>query len=119
MSLCTIIEYCLNQIKLLRQTLEEQQDMVHTNPESSRAKEAFDQTAETMCDKLLELDRWVADSVVDLVTDTFVETSEPINHLVHVATTAASASLTTASPRMKQTATTVTAPPLSQVSPCR
>lgn len=46
----------------------------------------FDHTAEQLCEKLCEVDRWVADSVVDQVTDTFVEASAPINHLVQAAT---------------------------------
>ena len=91
--------------------------MVHAHPESARARTAFDQTAETMCDKLLELDRWVADSVVDLVTNTFVETSHPINHLVKAATsTATSTHMTTATPRSTLSGTTVSSSPLSQVS---
>ena len=89
--------------------------MVHTNPESARYRAAFDETAETMCDKLLELDRWVAESVVDQVTNTFVETSAPINHLVQAAT-AASTHCTTATPKTAQSATNVTASSLSQVS---
>ena len=112
---CFYAHVCPIQIILLREKLEEQQGMVHTNPESMRAKVAFDQTAETMCDKLLELDRWVADSVVDLVTNTFGETSGPINHLVQAATETG-AHTTTATPRVKQTATTVTSSPLNQVS---
>lgn len=88
--------------------------MVHVNPESARARAAFDQTAETMCEKLLELDRWVADSVVDLVTNTFVETSAPINHLVEAAT-AAGACMTTATPRTMQSTTTVSPSSLNQV----
>ena len=47
---------------------------------------AFDRTAEQLCEKLCELDRWVADAVVDQVTETFVETADPINHLVQAAT---------------------------------
>ena len=46
----------------------------------------FDHTAEQLCEKLCEVDRWVADSVVDQVTHTFVEASAPINHLVQAAT---------------------------------
>ena len=88
--------------------------MVHANPESAKYGAAFDETAETMCDKLLELDRWVADSVVDQVTNTFVETSDPINHLVRAAT-AAGTHWTTATPKTAQSATTVTTSPLNQV----
>ena len=98
----------------MRQKLGEQQDMVHTNPESARYRAAFDKTAETMCDKLLELDHWVAESVVDQVTNTFVETSAPINHLVQAAT-AASTHWTTATPKTAQSATNVTPSSLSQV----
>ena len=51
-------------------------------------RSAFDSTAEQLCEKLCELDRWVADAVVDQVTETFVETAAPINHLVQAATAA-------------------------------
>ena len=90
--------------------------MVHANPESVRARAAFDQIAETMCDKLEELNRWVADSVVDLVTDTFaVEPSGPINHLVQAATRAG-AHWTTVTPTTMQSETTVSPSTLNQVS---
>lgn len=89
--------------------------MIHANPESARYRAAFDETAETMCDKLLELDRWVADSVVDQVTNTFVETSGPINHLVQAATVGGTY-WTTATPKTAQSATTVTTSSLNQVS---
>lgn len=56
---------------------------------------AFDQTAEQLCEKLCEIDRWVADAVVDQVTEVFVEPSAPINHLVQAA---AAGSLATSSP---------------------
>ena len=46
---------------------------------------AFDQTAEQLCEKLCEIDRWVADAVVDQVTEVFVEPSAPVNHLVKAA----------------------------------
>ena len=46
---------------------------------------AFDQTAEQLCEKLCEIDRWVADAVVDQVTEAFVEPAAPINHLVQAA----------------------------------
>ena len=63
---------------------------------------AFDSTADHLCERLLELDRWVADSVVDQVTEAFVETSVPINHLVQAATsgphTSGTRSTTTATP---------------------
>ena len=88
--------------------------MIHANPESARYRATFDETAETMCDKLLELDRWVADSVVDQVTNTFVETSGPINHLVQAAT-AAGAHWTTATPKTAQSGTTVTTSSLNHV----
>jgi hypothetical protein len=84
--------------------------MIHTNPESARYRAAFDEMAETMCDKLLELDRWVAESVVDQVTNTFMETSGPINHLVQAAT-AAGTRWTTATPKTAN----VTTSSLSQV----
>lgn len=70
----------------LREALREHQLAVQANPESKEAKAAFDRTAEQLCDKLCELDRWVADSVVEQVTDAFVETSAPIDHLVQAAT---------------------------------
>lgn len=89
--------------------------MVHANPESVRARAAFDETAETMCDKLEELDRWVADSVVDLVTDTFVEPSGRIDHLVQAATTAG-AHWTTVTPKTMQSTTTVSPSTHNQVS---
>ena len=104
------------QIIFLRQKLGEEQGVVHDHPESPRARAAFDQTAETMCDKLLELDRWVADSVVDLVTNTFVETSLPINDLVKAATTAASSRMTTAAPKSTLSRTSVSSSPHNQVS---
>ncbi len=47
---------------------------------------SFDQTASRLQERLVELDRWVADSVVDQVTETFVEPSAPMHHLVHAAT---------------------------------
>lgn len=107
---------CPVQIIFLREKLGEQQDAIHANPDSERSRAEFDQTAETMCDKLLELDRWVADSVVDQVTDTFVETSGPINYLVQAAT-AADTHITAAAPRTAQTMTTLSTSPHSQVSP--
>lgn len=55
-------------------------------PGSARAKRAFDKCTKKLCKKLNELDRWVADSVVDQVTEAFVETSKPIDHLVQAAT---------------------------------
>lgn len=57
---------------------------------------AFDKTAEKLCEKLCEIDRWVADAVVDQVTEVFVEPSAPVNHLVQ----AAAGSATTISPRV-------------------
>lgn len=49
------------------------------------SRAAFDQTAEQLCEKLCEIDRWVADAVVDQVTEVFVEPSAPIKHLVQAA----------------------------------
>lgn len=104
------------QIIHLRDKLGEEQGVVHAHPESARARAAFDQTAETMCDKLEELDRWVADSVVDLVTNTFVETSRPINHLVKAATTtSASVRMATATPKSTLSGATVSSSPHHQV----
>lgn len=57
-------------------------------------RSAFDQTAEQLCEKLCEIDRWVADAVVDQVTEVFVDPSAPINHLVQ----AVAGSPTTTSP---------------------
>ena len=57
-----------------------------TDPGSSRAKRAFDKCTKKLCEKLNELDRLVADSVVDQVTNVFVETSQPLDHLVDAAT---------------------------------
>ena len=88
--------------------------MVHSNPESVRYRAAFDETAETMCDKLLELDRWVADSVVDQVTNTFMEASRPINHLIQAAT-AADKQWTTATSITAQSAAALPKSPLDQV----
>lgn len=48
-------------------------------------RNAFDETAEQLCEKLCEIDGWVADAVVDQVTEVFVEPSIHINHLVQVA----------------------------------
>ena len=45
----------------------------------------FDATAELLCEKLCEIDRWVADAVVDQITEVFVEPSAAVNHLVHAA----------------------------------
>ena len=70
----------------LRKALGEHLTAVHDNPESEEAKTAFDNTAEQICEKLCELDRWVATAVVDQVTDVFIETSAPIDHLHHAAT---------------------------------
>lgn len=61
-----------------------QDSQPNTCSPSCRAK--FDCTAENLCVKLCELDRLVADSVVERVTEDFVETSGPINHLVQAAT---------------------------------
>ena len=45
----------------------------------------FDGTAERLCEVLWDIDQSVADAVVDQVTETFVETSAPVNHLVYAA----------------------------------
>lgn len=71
----------------MRNKLGDQLEAIYINPESEELRSAFDVTAEQLCDKLLELDRWVADAVVDQVTDTFVETSAPITSLVQAAHT--------------------------------
>lgn len=51
-------------------------------------RETFDHTAEQLCDKLNELDKAVADAVLDQVTSVFVETAAPLNQLVNAVTTA-------------------------------
>ena len=70
----------------LRKELGTHFEAVTADPGSARAKRAFDKCTKKLCKKLNELDRWVADSVVDQVTDAFVETSKPIDHLVRAAT---------------------------------
>ena len=72
---------------LLRKKLGDQLEAIYADPELEEMRSAFDDTAEQLCNRLLELDRWVADAVVDQVTDTFVETSAPITSLVQVAHT--------------------------------
>ena len=74
------------QVLTLRKELGRHHEAVAADPTSSRAKRAFDKCAKKLCEMLNELDRMVADSVVDQVTDIFVETSGPLNHLVQVAT---------------------------------
>lgn len=74
------------QVLTLRKELGTHHEAVSADPGSTRAKRAFDKCAKKLCAKLNELDRWVADSVVDQVTDVFVETSAPLNHLVQAAT---------------------------------
>ncbi len=69
----------------LRTSLGEHLKAVYANPESEEARATFDHTAEEFCEKLCELDSWVADAVVDQVTDAFVETSAPIDHLIQAA----------------------------------
>lgn len=71
---------------MLRKELGTHHEAVAADPGSARAKRAFDKCAKKLCEKLNELDRMVADSVVDQVTDLFVETSAPLNHLVQAAT---------------------------------
>lgn len=71
----------------MRKKLGDQLEAIYENPESEEMRSAFDVTADQLCDKLLELDRWVADAVVDQVTDTFVYTSAPITSLVNAAHT--------------------------------
>ena len=70
----------------LRKELGAHFEAVSADPGSARAKRAFDKCAKKLCEKLNELDRLVADSVVDQVTDVFVEASAPLNHLVRAAT---------------------------------
>lgn len=72
----------------LRKELQDQAEAIYIDPDDTDAKKAFDSTADHLCERLLELDRWVADSVVDQVTEAFVETSVPIDHLVQAATSA-------------------------------
>lgn len=74
------------QVLTLRKELGTHHEAVAADPGSARAKRAFDRYAKKLCEKLNELDRMVADSVVDQVTDIFVETSGPLNHLVQAAT---------------------------------
>lgn len=76
----------------LRKELGTHYEAVLADPGSARAKRAFDKCTKKLCEKLNELDRWVADSVVDQVTDVFVQTSQPINHLVQAATTTSTSS---------------------------
>ena len=45
----------------------------------------FDATAEALCERLCEIDQWVADAVVDQITEVFVEPSAPVHHLVRAA----------------------------------
>lgn len=59
---------------------------VSTDPTSFQAKRAFDRSTKKFCEKLNELDCLVADSVLDQVTNVFVETNAPLNNLVQVAT---------------------------------
>lgn len=70
----------------MRKELGTHYEAVSADPGSARAKRAFDKCTKKLCEKLNELDRWVADSVVDQVTDVFVEASAPLNHLVQAAT---------------------------------
>ena len=77
------------QVLTLRKELGTHHEAVAADPGSARAKRAFDKVAKKLCEKLNELDRMVADSVVDQVTDIFVETSGPLNHLVQAATATA------------------------------
>lgn len=46
----------------------------------------LDMAARNLCDKLQELDRTVADAVVDQVTSVFVQTSQPLERLVTAVT---------------------------------
>ena len=48
-------------------------------------RKAVNTAADQLSKKLEELDKAVADSVVDLVADVFVETSKPIENLVQAA----------------------------------
>lgn len=73
------------------------------DPGSARARRAFDKCTKKLCEKLNELDRWVADSVVDQVTDAFVETSKPIDHLVQAATASRRQRVAPAPPTSKPT----------------
>ena len=95
-----IITHVMLQVLTLRKELGENLAVVTSYPESVEARyctsdthypqiyytcmcrTAFDQTAEQLCEKLCEIDRWVADAVVDQVTEVFVEPSAPISHLV-------------------------------------
>ncbi len=82
------------------------------DPGSSRAKRAFDKCTKKLCEKLNELDRWVADSVVDQVTDVFVEPSQPLQHLVQAATAGTPPQGVVPAPPTKQaTSTPKSAPP--------
>lgn len=74
------------QVLTLRKELGTHYEAVSADPGSARAKRAFDKCTKKLCEKLNELDRWVADSVVDQVTDVFVEAAAPLNHLVQTAT---------------------------------
>ncbi len=91
----------------MRKNLQDLAESISSDPYNEATKATFDRTAERLQERLLELDRWVADSVVDQVTEAFVEPSAPINHLVRAATdphlTSRSKSTTTATP----TSTTV------------
>ena len=82
------------------------------DPGSARAKRAFDKCAKKLCEKLNELDRLVADSVVDQVTDAFVETSAPLNVLVETATG-------TNRPRGQAKAPPMSPPPAPTLPPTR
>ena len=58
--------------------------LIHCN---CMCREAFDSTAELLCNKLNELDKAVADAVLDQVTSVFVGTEGPLDQLVNAAIT--------------------------------
>lgn len=94
-----------SQVLSLRTDLQDLAEAISCDPDNETIKEAFDSTAEQLRTRLLELDRWVADSVVDQVTEVFVEPSDPLKQLVYAATspgapylTPGSKSTTTATP---------------------
>ena len=96
----------------LRKNLQDLAEAICDDPDNRATKQTFDVTAERLGERLLELDRWVADSVVDQVTETFVEPSAPINHLVQAAMSPGTSHLTPGSK------STTTATPTSTTVSC-
>jgi len=73
------------QVLSLRKALQDLAEAIANDPDNHSYKATFDATAKQLSERLVELDRWVADSVVDQVTEAFVEPSAAVDHLVEAA----------------------------------